>query len=69
MEMRDWKLSVKSPAWRVGTGGWDITEQRFNFVMKNLIIVSPANSWVGADLDQHMLEVIREEFSLNIQFI
>ena len=69
MEMRDWKLSVKSPAWRVGTRGWDITEQRFNFVMKNLIIVSLANSWVGGDLDQHMLEVIREEFSLDIQFI
>ena len=37
--------------------------------MKNLIIVSLANSWVGGDLDQHMLEVIREEFSLDIQFI
>lgn len=69
MEMRDWTLSVKSPSWRVGTSWWNITEQRLNFIMKNLIIVSLANSWVGGDLDQHMLEVIREEFSLDIQFI
>ena len=44
-------------------------EQKIIFMMKRLRIVSLANSWVGGDLDQHMLEVIREEFSLDIQFI